>query len=423
MNGIRISPSKISGRAAPPPSKSVAHRAVICAALAGGGSISGVIRSDDMRATLGSVEAIGVKAVVEGEKVIIEKSAIIPPEHPIIDCIESGSTLRFLIPVFAALGMECTFIGRGRLPQRPLGVYAGCLPEHGVSLSNMDGLPLTISGRLQAGRYELPGDVSSQFISGLMFALPLCDGDSDIILTTPIESASYIDLTIDALYNAGIIIQKVNNGWHILGGQTYRPYEYEIEGDWSQAAFLLAMGGVGGEITLDGVNLQSLQGDIIILDILRQFGAEVQTSEHGVKCRRGDLQGVKIDASQIPDLVPILATLGALAEGETIISGASRLRLKESDRLEAVSHCLKLLGGHIEQTEDGLRINGVNRLFGGVTLPSFNDHRIAMSMAVAALGCDNPIIIEDAECVAKSWPDFFNIYNKCGGVADVVRNR
>ncbi|MDD2363015.1 MAG: 3-phosphoshikimate 1-carboxyvinyltransferase [Oscillospiraceae bacterium] len=423
MSDIRLSRSIISGHATPPPSKSIAHRAIICASLAGGGSIDGVIQSDDMRATLGAVEAIGVKAAVDGECVIIEKSAAGPNEHPIIDCIESGSTLRFLIPVFAALGIECTFIGRGRLPKRPLGVYARCLPEHGVSLSNVSGLPLTISGRLGAGRYELPGDISSQFISGLMFALPLCKGDSDIVLTTPIESASYIDLTIDALYKTGIIIQRVDNGWHIKGGQTYRPFEYKVEGDWSQAAFLLVMGALGGDIAVDGVNMQSLQGDRIILEVMKSFGADVQIVDNGVICRRGDLRGAEIDASQIPDLVPILAVLGGLADGETIISGASRLRLKESDRLEAVSHCLKLLGGHAEQTGDGLKIRGVDRFFGGVALPSFNDHRIVMSMAAAALGCDNPIIIEDAECVAKSWPDFFDIYKKCGGVADVVRNR
>lgn len=426
MSGIKVSPAKVSGAASPPPSKSAAHRALICAALAGGGSVRGVIDSDDMRATLGAVGSLGVRAAYDGCAVKMEKAAV-PKVRPVIDCLESGSTLRFMIPVFAALGIECTFTGRGRLPQRPLGVYGDCLPKHGVNLINDTGgnagLPLTISGRLEAGRYDLPGNVSSQFISGLLFALPLCEGTSEIVLNTPLESAAYIDMTIDALNCAGVMVHRTPDGWRIPGGQSYRPYDYEAEGDWSQAAFLLAMGALGGEITINGVDLRSRQGDIAALELMRRFGADISVSEDGILCRKSRLKGIDIDAAQIPDLVPVLAVAGALAEGVTTVRGASRLRLKESDRLAAVHHCLSLLGAKIGQTEDGLRIEGVGRLKGGVSLPSFRDHRIVMSMAVAALCCEKPVIIEDYESVNKSWPEFFGVYRKCGGEADVIQHR
>jgi 3-phosphoshikimate 1-carboxyvinyltransferase len=419
MNNIKVSPSVINGKAAPPPSKSAAHRALICAALAGGGVVRGVIKSDDMHATLNGIKSLGVSAVLSGDTVEIKKGEN-PPSKPIIDCLESGSTLRFLIPIFAALGIEATFTGCGRLPLRPLGVYADCLPEHGVSLSTKNGLPLTIKGKLQAGKYQIPGDVSSQFISGLLFALPLCDGDSEIILTTPLESAPYIDLTIDMLKKAGIEVFPSADGWHIPGGQEYKKYDYRVEGDWSQAAFLLAMGALGGEIVLTGVDIKSHQGDREIVDIMRRMGADIEAVKDGFICRPTELFGTDIDATQIPDLVPIIAVICSVAKGITTITGASRLRLKESDRLAAVTHCLNKLGGKVEQTEDGLRIHGVGSLKGGVSIPSFGDHRIVMSMAAAALVCEKPIIIENFQTVSKSWPEFFEVYKSCGGVANVI---
>jgi len=265
--------------------------------------------------------------------------------------------------------------------------------------------------------------VSSQFISGLMFALPLCDGDSDIVLTSPLQSESYADLTLDALKSAGISVHPKEYGWHIPGGQTYKPRDYTVEGDWSQAAFLLAMGALGGQITVKGLNIGSRQGDRAVLDLMKRMGADISESDDGIICRKSNLRGIDIDASQIPDLVPVLATLGALAEGTTAISGASRLRLKESDRLKAMEHCLNTLGASVRQTADGLKIEGAGRLRGGAEISCFCDHRIAMSMAVAALMCDNPVIIEDAQSVNKSWPSFFDDYKKCGGAVNVIDNR
>ncbi len=426
MSAVKASPSQIKGRAAAPPSKSVAHRALICAALSGGGSVRGVIDSDDMRATLGGLTNLGVQADQIGNTVNFKKTDR-KEIHPVIDCIESGSTLRFLVPIYAALGMECTFIGKGRLPQRPLGVYESCLPQHGVRLEYNQSenlcLPLSLKGKLQAGKFDLPGNVSSQFITGLLFALPLCNGESVISLTTPLESAAYIDLTIDTLRKADIVIHSVENGWIIPGGQGYSPHDFVVEGDWSQAAFLLAMGALGGEITLTGADINSHQGDVATLDLMKRFGADITVSQSGIVCRRGALRGIEIDATQIPDLVPILATVGAAAKGVTTITGASRLRLKESDRLAAIARCLGLLGGRVKETDDGLIIEGVDGFQGGATLPGFNDHRIVMSMAAAALVCDSPVIIEDAHSVAKSWPEFFDVYRECGGEADVIQHR
>lgn len=419
MSSIKVLPAAIDGCAAPPPSKSAAHRALICAALAGEGSVSGVIQSDDMRATINGISHLGGNAVYSGDKVTIQK-AIFSKDNPVIDCVESGSTLRFLIPIFAACGIACTFTGSGRLPLRPVGVYADCLPQHGVKLKTSGGLPLTIEGRLQPGKFNLPGDVSSQFISGLLFALPLCDGDSDIILTSVLQSESYVDLTINALKSADIKVQKTSYGWHVPGGQTYRPHDYKIEGDWSQAAFLVALGVVGGRLELKGVDMNSDQGDRAVISLFERMGADIKRTEAGVICRKKRLRGIDIDASQIPDLVPVLATVSTLADGVTTISGAGRLRLKESDRLESVTNCLKKIGAKIEQTIDGLQIEGVERLGGGVTLSGFSDHRIVMSLAVAALGCSNPITITDAYSVNKSWPSFFEEYKKCGGAVDVI---
>lgn len=421
MSMIEVSPATIQGCAFAPPSKSAAHRALICAALAKGGSVHGVILSDDMKATLNAVSPLGVKAVYKDGMVRIEAAPLLKT-NPVIDCMESGSTLRFLIPIYAALGINCTFTGSGRLPLRPLDVYAWCLPENGVELETSGGLPLTVKGRLRSGRFEVPGDVSSQFISGLMFALPLCEGDSEIVLTSPLQSKSYVGLTIDSLKRAGINIHPTSCGWCVSGGQSYSPHDYKVEGDWSQAAFLLAMGALGGQITLKGMNNQSLQGDRVVLDLIKRMGADIRIRDDGITCRKSRLYGIDVDASQIPDLVPVLATLGAFASGRTKITGASRLRLKESDRLQAVSHCLNLLGGKVEQTADGLIVEGADSLRGKVNISCFGDHRIVMSMAVAALVCDNPITITDADSVNKSWPSFFEDYKNCGGVVNVIRD-
>ncbi len=435
MSVAIIQKSPIAGLLMPPPSKSAGHRALICAALAalqnrGEGVCyrvsrlldpSGSALSDDLAATLRAIRAMGVNATADADALILTAGSR-PSGSAEVDCGESGSTLRFFLPLFAALGLPARFTGRGRLPDRPLGVYADCLPTHGVSLSfSASGgcLPLDLSGHLTGGAFLLPGDISSQFISGLLLALPLCNEDSTVRLSTPLESADYVNMTIQALSQAGIEIKILPDGWFIPGGQRYRSFHTAVESDWSQAAFLLAAGALGGEVRLPGLKLDSSQGDRAALTLFRRMGAEIFISQGIIRCRRAPLRGIDIDATQIPDLVPILAVAGSLAEGETRITGAARLRIKESDRLKATADGLSRLGARVEERPDGLVLQGVPRLKGG-QVSGYHDHRIVMSMAVAALQCDQPVEVTDAESVQKSWPDFFADFRRIGGNVHVV---
>ncbi len=418
-----ISPSVIRGTLTPPPSKSAAHRLLIAAALAGEGRVRGLSLSADMEATLRAVRGLGVSVRLDGDAACFAPAPPSSSPSPLpVDCGESGSTLRFLIPLYAARGIPAVFTGHGRLPERPLGVYADCLPPHGVTLSAASGLPLTVTGRLTGGDFALPGDVSSQFITGLLFALPLCREDSRIRLTTPLESAGYVDMTLQVLRQAGIRVEPLEDGWFIPGSQTYRPLDTAVESDWSQAAFLLAAGALGGEVTLTGLNPASAQGDREALSLFRRFGAAVEEAPGRIVCRKAPLHGIDIDAAQIPDLVPVLAVTAALADGVTHITGAARLRLKESDRLAAVADGIRRLGGRVEESPDSLTITGVSRLAGG-RAEGYNDHRIVMALSMAALGCEAPVTVTDAQSVAKSWPAFFEDYRAIGGTAHVIDHR
>ncbi len=418
-----ISPSVIRGTLTPPPSKSAAHRLLIAAALAGEGRVRGLSLSADMEATLRAVRGLGVSVRLDGDAACFAPAPPSSSPSPLpVDCGESGSTLRFLIPLYAARGIPAVFTGHGRLPERPLGVYADCLPPHGVTLSAASGLPLTVTGRLTGGDFALPGDVSSQFITGLLFALPLCREDSRIRLTTPLESAGYVDMTLQVLRQAGIRVEPLEDGWFIPGSQTYRPLDTAVESDWSQAAFLLAAGALGGEVTLTGLNPASAQGDREALSLFRRFGAAVEEAPGRIVCRKAPLHGIDIDAAQIPDLVPVLAVTAALADGVTHITGAARLRLKESDRLAAVADGVRRLGGRVEEGPDFLTITGVSRLAGG-RAEGYNDHRIVMALSMAALGCEAPVTVTDAQSVAKSWPAFFEDYRAIGGTAHVIDHR
>ena len=422
-----ISPSVIRGTLTPPPSKSAAHRLLIAAALAGWWEFDldhySASLSADMEATLRAVRGLGVSVRLDGDAACFSPAPPSSSPSPLpVDCGESGSTLRFLIPLYAARGIPAVFTGHGRLPQRPLGVYADCLPPHGVTLSAASGLPLTVTGRLTGGDFALPGDVSSQFITGLLFALPLCREDSRIRLTTPLESAGYVDMTLQVLRQAGIRVEPLEDGWFIPGSQTYRPLDTAVESDWSQAAFLLAAGALGGEVTLTGLNPASAQGDREALSLFRRFGAAVEEAPGRIVCRKAPLHGIDIDAAQIPDLVPVLAVTAALADGVTHITGAARLRLKESDRLAAVADGIRRLGGRVEEGPDSLTITGVSRLAGG-RAEGYNDHRIVMALSMAALGCEAPVTVTDAQSVAKSWPAFFEDYRAIGGTAHVIDHR
>ena len=420
MPNVKYLPYTPCGAVAAPPSKSDVHRAVICAALSGGVcKISPVALSNDIRATIGCVEALGAEASVENDVLTVDGSAVFAKKTATLDCIESGSTLRFMIPVAAAGGVEARFTGSGSLVSRPIGLYSQILPEKGVSLEGGDGLPLKISGKLKSGVFKVPGNISSQFISGLMFALPLLRGDSDIILTSPIQSAGYINMTIRTMEKFGIEVDVTDTGWHVRGGQRYIPSDYRTDGDWSQAAFYLVSGAVNGEITVNNLNTDSKQGDRKIAELLREFGAEVIQEADSVTVKKSDMKGIEIDASQIPDLVPALAVCASFADGVTRITNAERLRIKESDRLISTAALINSLGGEAKELPDGLVIRGSRTLIGG-TVKGFNDHRIVMSAAICAAGSENPIICTDALSVNKSYPGFFDDYNSVGGKSEII---
>ena len=394
---VTMKPFQANGTVFAPPSKSDAHRAIICAALSGGVcTIAPIALSDDIRATTG---------------VFSNKAAT-------LDCGESGSTLRFMIPVAAAGGVEATFLGRGRLPERPIGVYTEALPGKGVTVDTEGGLPLKISGQLKSGVYRVPGSVSSQFITGLLFALPLLKGDSDIILTSPIQSAGYINMTIRTMAKFGVEVDILDNGWHIRGRQHYVPSDYTTDGDWSQAAFFLVAGAVSGDVEVLNANIDSAQGDRRIAALLREFGAEVIQDGDRLRVKRSPMTAIDIDASQIPDLVPVLAVCACFANGVTRITNAERLRIKESDRLKTTAQLINSLGGKVKELADGLEITGVGKLYGGFA-EGCGDHRIVMSAAVCASGAAEKIKCTDAMSINKSYPDFFEDYAKIGGTAEL----
>ncbi len=405
---ITVFPSTASGRIRAIASKSVAHRMLICAAFADKcSSIRCEQINDDIIATVECLCALGAQ-ITRRDNIYyvtpvknINKNAILP-------CNESGSTLRFLLPVCAALDGSFTFEMKGRLPSRPLSPLAEVLEEHGAVIARPTENTLTVSGKLSGESFEIAGDVSSQFITGLLFALTLSEESSALKITTKIESKPYVDITLDALSMFGVNIKNEQNCFIIPKNHSLvAPNELFVEGDWSNAAFPLALGIIGkAPICVDGLNANSKQGDKDIVDLLRAFGGKIEQNGDCYTAYPSSLYGITIDAANIPDLVPILATVATVAKGTTVIRGAERLRLKESDRLESVSAVLSAIGADIAQTDDGLIINGKEKLLGGIT-HSFGDHRIAMSASVAATVCTAPTTIYDAEAVNKSYPDFW----------------
>ena len=418
MKSVTITPGKLSGSVTLPPSKSLSHRAIICAALTDGISeINNAGSSNDIEVTIKAMEKLGASIRREGSRLIVDGSGALKTSGPLdIDCGESGSTLRFLIPLALLCNQDVTFTGSGRLPQRPLGPYYNIFDGRGIPYkTTQGGLPLTVSGGDISGQIEIEGNISSQFISGLLLALPLYNYNSEIKITSPLESKGYIDMTIDVMRKFGVEVH--NNNYHtfkVRGGQKYKSTQYTVEGDYSQAAFFLAAGALGSFVVCKGLNPGSLQGDREIINILKRMGAEVVSENDGMAAIPSKLHGCEIDASQIPDLVPILTVLGALADGETVIKNALRLRIKESDRLSAISQQLNSLGATIIEKNDGLMIEGVPSLSGGTT-SSCNDHRIAMSIAIASTCCGEEVVINDSDCVSKSYPGFWSDFEALGG--------
>ncbi len=396
------------GAVVPPASKSQAHRLLICAALGDGET---VLRCDglsrDIEATIRCLRAMGAEIEEEAGAIRLRAIEKLPGKEIVLPCFESGSTLRFLLPAVGALGLRAVFRMEGKLPQRPMTDLVRALSAQGMEI-RQEGGALYASGRLRPGTFTLPGNVSSQYISGLLMALPRLEGDSTLRVTGPVESADYIAMTEDALEKSGIQLEKAGQDYRIPGLQRPRlPGELRVERDWSGAAFFLALGAFSDEgVTVRDMDPASRQGDRRIVSLLRDFGAIVTEENGDVTAKRGTLRSLDIDAGQIPDLVPVLSVLAAAAEGETRIIHAGRLRLKESDRLETTAGMLSALGAEIRETEDGLLIHGKPALSGG-TAEAAGDHRIAMSAAVAAAVCQKEVTILGAECAAKSYPRFW----------------
>ena len=415
---VQILPARLHGEICAPPSKSIAHRVLICAALANGNStVFPIDTSKDMEATIGALQAMGASICRNGKQVTVTGISCVP-QHATIDCIESGSTLRFLIPIAAAKGIACRFVGSGRLPERPLAPYSDEFSRKGVCLDS-NFVPLNLSGQLLPGVYTLPGDISSQFITGLLFALPLLGQDSVIRLSTRLESAPYVDLTIDVLKKFGIFVSRENDTFYIPGNQQYQPKQFQVESDFSNAAFFLTAAALGNDVKVSGLSYDSLQGDQRILDALSLLGANPVWKENSVSIDRSVSHAAEMDGRDIPDLLPILCVAAAAVPGRTIIHGTKRLKIKESDRAAAMVDCLTRLGGTIREESDALIIDGGRPLHGAV-VSSYGDHRIVMSMAIAACLADSPIIIEGAQAVEKSYPGFFEDFKALGGMVHVI---
>lgn len=384
---MRVEPGHLSGRITPPPSKSDAHRALICSRLAA---------QTHLPEGLGNNWSDDIKATDECLRRLIEGSDL-----P-LDCGESGTTLRLLVPVAAALGSGSTFIGHGRLPARPMQEYRDIFHGHGVELEMLDNasLPLKLNGRLEAGGFFAPGHISSQYISGMLLALPLLTGDSELILTSELQSAPYVDMTLTTMAAFGVSVEARDNGWSVRGGQKYKPAEYRVEADYSQAAFWLTAANGGNQIKVEGLRAGSVQGDRAIISLLADF--------------RSGRDRYSIDVSQIPDLVPILSVAAALVPARTELVNAARLRLKESDRLLSTEVALSAIGADIHQQGDGLVIYGGRQLEGG-RANGHNDHRIVMALAIAALFTRNGVEIVGSQAVSKSYPDFFQRLRDLGG--------
>ena len=419
---VKIIPNGLNGNIIAPLSKSNAHRVLVASALCKDPTeITLSYVSDDIHATIRCLKAMGANiSILDKAHLCVEPIPVHKISSPVVlNCGESGTTLRLLLPIVSALGADAMFTASGRLPERPLRELVTALTENGCHLSASKP-PFTLNGKLTPGDYKLLGNVSSQYISGLLYALVLLDGRSRIIITTKLESASYVEMTLHTLKNFGIYVDKTEAGYFIEGRQQYvSPESVAIEGDWSNAAFFLAAGALSGKVAVAGLSPVSLQGDRAICDLLKKFGADVHIEGSKVTVCEGELHGIDIDVSDVPDLFPVLAVVASVANGTTRLMNAARLRIKESDRIHSVAIMLNKIGAEVLEQPDSLIIYGKPYLTGG-TIDSWNDHRIVMAAAVASVFCREPVTIKGAEAVAKSYLQFFDNFNAIGGNASVI---
>jgi 3-phosphoshikimate 1-carboxyvinyltransferase len=411
----------LSGTVEAPPSKSYAHRMLICASLADGQSIVHCdMISEDIQATIRCLNSMGAKIIIKKDNIYVTPLDISNTAHRecILDCGESGTTLRFLLPIACALGYRARFILHGRLSERPMTPLYNELSSHGAEITSNGDSIIIAEGPLSNGEFQISGGVSSQFISGLLMALPITGGGT-LRVEDNIQSLPYVLITIDCLKKAGIDVKKERDNIYRVTGH-YKKRNWSVEGDWSNAAFWLCSGAFSeNKLKVKGLNINSHQGDKKIIELIQQFGAKVEISPTAITVSPKNLNAIDIDAKDIPDLVPALCVCASAAVGKTRIYNAERLRYKESDRLRAVREVISSMGGRIEETSDGLVIWGVPS-FQNSEVESWNDHRIAMMASIAAARCKDGLTLHGAECVRKSYPRFFNDYKILGGSIERV---
>lgn len=410
-----LAPGARCGCVRAPASKSQAHRLLICAALGTEETeLLCAAPSEDILATARCLSALGADITETARGFRIRPLRAVPEEQCTLACGESGTTLRFLLPLCGALGARAVFLRERRLPQRPIASLSECLRAHGMTIWE-DGDRLFCEGRLRAGDYRIAGNVSSQYVSALLLALPSLAGASSVSVTGVLSSGAYVEMTEKALRAAGVYLERCGGTWHIPGSQRFAlPPRMAVEGDWSGAAFFLCMGALSARgVRVEGLNTASSQGDRAVLALLRRFGAEVTETAHAVTVRRGALRGIRIDADAIPDLIPPIAVLAAAAEGETRIENAARLRDKESDRLRALARMLAALGAAVEERADALTIHG--GVLRGGAVETQGDHRLAMSAALASCADCEVVTLDNDACVRKSYPRFWEDFARLKG--------
>lgn len=421
---VKIKPNEIKGKMKSIPSKSLLHRAIILSGIAKDREI--ILEqvntiSEDIEATLTCIEKLGAKTKVEGDSIRITSLGNIKKSKVELHCKESGTTLRLLLPLVSTFSKEATVDCSEGLRKRPIRELIETLEESGLYFKEK-GFPINISGNVTTDFFKISGDISSQYVSGLLLLSSLLDQRSSIYLTTKLESRAYVNITIKVLRDFGIIVNELEEGvFEIYGGRDkiLPPKEYQIEGDWSNAAFFLVGGCLGDSIKMSGLNLESSQGDKKIVQILKEAGAILTCSDDFISSNRSHLNSFEVDFSETPDLFPILSVVAALSKGQSILKGGERLKLKESNRIESTFQMLKSLGADVKKRDDGLIIQGKEILDGGI-VNSFNDHRIVMSATMASIKCKEPVSIVNAGAVKKSYPNFFDDFKKVGGIFDVI---
>ncbi|MBQ8161038.1 MAG: 3-phosphoshikimate 1-carboxyvinyltransferase [Clostridia bacterium] len=420
-----FSPVTLSGHMVAPASKSETHRRLICAGLSREeSSMERVLVSKDIEATIRCLEALGTDVTTDDTGVRVRGFARKKDLLPIFDTGESGSTLRFFVPLALTICGGGIFRMHGNLGKRPMDIYRDLFVPQGVSWHMGIGadeiLELVVQGQMESGEYVIPGNVSSQFVSGLLFALPLLRGNSTLEVVPPVESEGYIHMTVQAIRDCGIEIReekakKRGLKWTIPGGQQYRARNGAMHGDWSQAAVLLCADALGSSVQLEGLREDSLQGDKSILECLEQMGARIVREEGGIRVEADRLHGMEFDMQDRPDIAPMLALVCQMAEGTSILRGCDRLKLKECDRLAGTVNILNVIGGKAREEKGSIVIEGVSHLKGGCELRDEHDHRMVMLASIAALVCEEPLTVHGVESLEKSWPDYLEVYKALGG--------